>query len=346
MIAHLLLCNQDDDEHPVKDSDEPWFEEMASLFRKIGYSPVVHVLRLDNYEQKLTAIGPLAAGDIILHSCDGIESQPYVRGADVADWLTRANLPFIGASAEYDRISADKRLMKQKFAEHQVPTAPFVLLDGWQPAVPDLMVRRGLHYPVFVKLAKYCSSWGIARTSKAEDAPQVCNEVARLSAEFGGEILIEEFIVGTEYCCLVFDGESGPQALKPAIRHFRFCPESAQAETFYASDDVDFFFANGEMAIEFLPVEDALLAQQIMDVSVAAYRSIGGTGWGRVDLRRQDSSGEVMALEVNASPGIGSNTFCEKLLTLNDMSWEDFFRRIIAGFHTRNRSAIPSAARG
>jgi D-alanine-D-alanine ligase len=55
------------------------------------------------------------------------------------------------------------------------------------------------------------------------------------------------------------------------------------------------------------PVEPRALAKRIREISWAAYAAVGGRGYGRVDLRQDKETGEIVVLEVNAQCGISED---------------------------------------
>jgi D-alanine-D-alanine ligase len=63
---------------------------------------------------------------------------------------------------------------------------------------------------------------------------------------------------------------------------------------------------DGEYLWEYQPVNEQL-DRRIRDVSWAAYKAVGGRGYGRVDLRMDAASGELYVLEVNAQCGLSED---------------------------------------
>jgi D-alanine-D-alanine ligase len=53
---------------------------------------------------------------------------------------------------------------------------------------------------------------------------------------------------------------------------------------------------------------DSALAARIQELAVRAYRSVGCTGWGRVDFMLRATDNEPFLLEVNTSPGMTSHS--------------------------------------
>ena len=63
---------------------------------------------------------------------------------------------------------------------------------------------------------------------------------------------------------------------------------------------------SGEELWQYAPAPTELAAR-IHEVSWAAYEAVGGTGYGRVDLRMDARTGDLFVLEVNAQCGLSED---------------------------------------
>ena len=52
---------------------------------------------------------------------------------------------------------------------------------------------------------------------------------------------------------------------------------------------------------------EKILIEKIKKISWKAYAAVGGTGYGRVDLRMDENTGKIYVLEVNAQCGISED---------------------------------------
>ena len=105
-------------------------------------------------------------------------------------------------------------------------------------------------------------------------------------------MLAEKFIDGPEYTV----GILGGQAL-PSIR-METDNEFYDYEAKYLSDDTSYHCPSGLNADE---------EQMVGELALAAFRSLGCEGWGRVDTMR-DRDGNFYVLEVNTIPGMTSHS--------------------------------------
>ena len=149
-----------------------------------------------------------------------------------------------------------------------------------------------LGLPVFVKPSSEGSSVGVARVT--DDAG--IDEAIRVARDYGGEMLMEQMVVGDELTV----GILGEIAL-PSIR---IVPKGEWYDynAKYIADDTQYLCPGLEGAQE----------DEIRRVALAAFRAAGCSGWGRVDVMRDRASGQLTLLEVNTAPGMTSHSLVPK----------------------------------
>ena len=77
---------------------------------------------------------------------------------------------------------------------------------------------------------------------------------------------------------------------------------------------------------------DQALVKAIEQLSVEAYLSVGGMGYGRLDIRMDKNTGKLYMLEVNAQCGLSEDedyTSIGAILRFSNNSFADLVRRII-----------------
>ncbi len=219
--------------------------------------------------------------DAAINLCDGAwdEDRP---GIEVVQALERMNVAFTGAGTAF----YDPSRVSMKMAAHAagVSVPPYVTAS----TTADIAraVAR-LRFPMIVKHPQSYSSIGMTHDSRVTDADGLRREATRLLDQFGGA-LIEEFIEGREFTVLVAEprkGDDAPWALQP----------------------VEFLFPDGESFKHFdlkwvrhkemqtRRVDDESLAARLRENSALTFEALGGSGYGRCDLR-MDSSGEIFLL--------------------------------------------------
>jgi len=198
-------------------------------------------------------------------------------------------LPYVGSGVLGSALAMDKLRSKWVFASAGISTPPFAVIrsDAEREAV-----QAQLEYPVMVKPVHEGSSIGMSRVDSAEQLAKACVEAFR----FDGEVMIEQFIAGSEYTV----GIVGDQAL-PAIR-LEVANTFYDYQAKYVSDDTRYFLPCGLSADR---------EAEVQSLALQAFRALGCQGWGRVDLM-MDEAGQAMVLEVNTIPGMTDHSLVPK----------------------------------
>jgi D-alanine-D-alanine ligase len=192
-------------------------------------------------------------------------------------------VPYTGSGVMASALAMDKWRTKLVWLASEIPTPRYRVVDAatdWWSVVAEL----GL--PLIVKPAREGSTIGITRVTRVDH-----DELAlayRSAVEHDDLVIVEEFVVGIELTASIL----GERAL-PLIRIE--APEgNYDYHNKYFSDETRYYCPSGVDA----SIEGAILAQ-----SLAAFRLVGCTGWGRLDLILR-GDGRWTFLEVNTSPGM------------------------------------------
>jgi D-alanine-D-alanine ligase len=159
-----------------------------------------------------------------------------------------------------------------------------------------------------VKPSSEGSSVGVARV--VDEAG--IDEAIRVARDYGGEMLMEQMIVGQELTV----GILGDMAL-PSIRIVP-AGEWYDYEAKYVSDDTQYLCPGLEGKDE----------EEIRRLAYAAFRAIGCSGWSRVDVMR-DKAGGLWLLEVNTAPGMTSHSLVPKAAAKVGIDFEELCWRIL-----------------
>jgi D-alanine-D-alanine ligase len=227
--------------------------------------------------------------DVYFNLCDAPIAEDYA-GIDVVQVLEELNLPFTGADSRfYDPTREEMQAAAEShgigFARgHRVSSASE--LDA---------LTANLRYPLMVKHPQSFGSTGMTRESKVQNHSQLETQFERIRAEFGSA-RVEEFIEGPEYNVLVVDNPED-------LRHpFVYPPTQLifpPNEEFWHTD-IKWDYS---VPFDFKEVKDPALAERLKSDASVLYRALGGTGYGRCDVRVGED-GSLHFLEINANPGI------------------------------------------
>jgi len=265
--------------------------------------------------------------DVFLNLCDGSwdEDRP---GIEVVQVLERLQVPFTGASSRF--YEPTRQTMKRicHYADIHSPNYFFASDPGGVEAA-----AATLRFPLIVKHPCGYASIGITKQSRVEN-PDDLRLQAAATVEAFGDALIEEFIEGREFTALVAenpDDELAPLVYQPV--EFRF-PEGESFKHF----DLKW---RDYQRMSCIPVDDPILAGRIKEVSRRFFVGLGGTGYGRCDIR-MDQSGELFMLEINPNCEIfypPGDEGCADFILLNDPAGHQGFVETIL------RSAMKRAVR-
>ena len=220
-------------------------------------------------------------------------------------------IPYTGSGVLGSAIGMDKWRTKMIWLANGLPTPRYRMLsahDDWDA------VARDLGLPLIVKPANEGSTLGLTKVTAAAQLPAAYELAAK---KFHDMALAEQFIDGPEFTASIL----GETAL-PLIR-IEAPQGNYDYQNKYFTDDTKYHCPCGLPAAE----EQALQA-----LAVRAFRLVGCTGWGRVDLML-DRSGKPSLLEVNTSPGMTGHSLVPMAARQIGIAYEDLCVKVLEGAH-------------
>ena len=138
-------------------------------------------------------------------------------------------------------------------------------------------------------------------------------EALKEAQKYGDGVLIEEFIEGKELTVAIV-GES----TYPAI-------EIISPNEFY-----DFSAKYDGVGTKYIPANlSSTETKKLSEICLKAFKSLGCSGWGRVDLIKSKNDGILYILEVNTVPGMTETSLVPKAARLAGLSFNDLLVEII-----------------
>ncbi len=255
----------------------------------------------------------------VFNLCDGDEANG-VPGLSIIRALERYGLRYTGSDVPFYDGTTSKIDMKRAFDRAGVPTAL------WEEVAPDARGAGAIFAklgggPLIVKPAVSAGSMGVTTKSVVRSAAELREQMQRLRMGYHGwdltkgGVIAERFVMGREFTTFIVgnhDAASRRLVYPPVERRFN---ERLPAEERFLSFDRLWGMYEVETPIggeadedlwRYAPVGRSELAR-IRDVSWAAYAAVGGRGYGRVDLRQDQATGELVVLEVNAQCGLSED---------------------------------------
>jgi D-alanine-D-alanine ligase len=165
-----------------------------------------------------------------------------------------------------------------------------------------------LGLPVFVKPSSEGSSVGVFRILAESDLPPA----AEFAAGYAGELLMEQMVQGDEFTVgIVGDVVLPSIRIVPAGDWYDYHAK-------YIADDTQYLCPGLEGQDE----------DDIRHLALAAFRSAGCTGWGRVDVMRDRVHG-LQLIEVNTAPGMTSHSLVPKAAGVAGVGFAELCWRIL-----------------
>lgn len=259
------------------------------------------------------SLGQLATQDfdrafIALHGGHGEDGT--MQGA-----LEVLGIPYTGSGVLACALAMDKWRTKLLWQSAGVPTPAFAMLD----ADSDFdAVTKQLGLPIMVKPANEGSSIGMSKVRNAAEL----RDAYELAAKYDPLVMAEAFVEGIELTAAVVGDETLPLIKLETTRDFY------DYEAKYIADDTRYILPCGLSAQEEAAIQRA---------SLHAFRVLGCSGWGRVDVML-DAQGRPYFLEVNTAPGMTDHSLVPMAARHAGVSYEELCLRILALASTKSRS--------
>ena len=230
----------------------------------------------------------------------------YGEDGTVQGALELVGIPYSGSGVLGSALAMDKWRTKLVWQGSGVPTPHSELLTRASD-LHGVATRLGL--PLMVKPANEGSSIGMTKVKRAADL----EEAFALAVNYDPVVIAEKFVDGPELTV----GILGQQAL-PIIR-IETPREFYDYEAKYIANDTRYLIPCG------LPKAKETRLQALC---LKAFRALGCTGWGRVDLML-NRQGRPYLLEVNTSPGMTDHSLVPMAARHAGLSFEDLCLRIL-----------------
>jgi D-alanine-D-alanine ligase len=244
----------------------------------------VDVTPIDTGENKATSITPALIEK--LYSFDRFFIALHGRGGEDGKMQALLDLlgkPYTGSGVAASALAMDKYRTKLLWKGLGLPTPAFSVVS---PDITlDALRLLSLSFPVMVKPIAEGSSIGMSKCDGLENLM----ECIRLAGQYDQEILLETFVVGEEYTVAIVADQPLPSIRLVTSR--TFYDYSAK----YASTDTQYHCPSGLNS-----VDESAIGQ----LALSAFRALGCRGWGRVDVMRDQKTGDFFLLEVNTVPGM------------------------------------------
>ena len=225
----------------------------------------------------------------------------------VLEWL---GIPYTGSGVLASALAMDKLRTKRLWAAEGLPTAPYAVLE--KDTNLNAVAKR-LGMPVFVKPASEGSSVGMSKVRKAG----ALDEAFALAVNYDPVVIAEKFIDGPELTVAILGDRVLPIIRIVTPREFY------DYEAKYIANDTQYLIPCGVSEKK---------EKELQALCLKAFRSLGCSGWGRVDLML-DKRGKPYLLEVNTSPGMTDHSLVPMAARAVGISYEDLCVKVLEMAH-------------
>jgi D-alanine-D-alanine ligase len=244
---------------------------------------------------------------------------PYGEDGTIQGLLELANVPYVGAGVLASAVGMDKAIMKLVFSAHGLPVCPYrvVLRHEWDTNGESTLdaLEKALGFPMFVKPANLGSSVGISKAKDHEGLSRALD----LAGSFDRKIVVEAAVPeAREIECAVL-GNDQPEA--------SVAGEVIPSREFY---DYEAKYMDDRSQVVIPADLKPAHAEQIRQLSIAAFRAIDCAGMARVDFLLSRSSGEVFVNEVNTIPGFTTISMYSKLWAATGVEYSVLLDRLVS----------------
>lgn len=237
----------------------------------------------------------------MLHGRGGEDGQ--LQGA-----LQILDVPYTGSGVMASALTMDKVRTKRVWQSLELPTPDFSLLID-----EDLEQARGrverLGLPLIVKPVREGSTLGLTKLEDLDGLP----EALALARQYDHYIIAERYVDGPEYTAAVLQGEPLP------LVGIEAQTELYDYEAKYHSEATKYLVPCGL---------EADTEHRMQALCLAAFESVGATGWGRVDFML-DGRGDPWLLEVNTVPGMTNHSLVPMAAKAVGLDFETLCWRIL-----------------
>ena len=257
-----------------------------------------------NSQEKLKSLETYKGLDLVFIMIHGKGGED----GEIQSILEAAKIKYTGSDSTSSLNAFDKLKSKEIFEKNGLKV-PLRMMLQHSPSENNAIV---------IKPLREGSSFGVSIIKRWWDykksRPSLETEKALKEAQkYGDGVLIEEFIEGKELTVAIV-GES----TYPAI-------EIISPNEFY-----DFSAKYDGIGTKYIPANlSSTETKKLSEICLKAFKSLGCSGWGRVDLIKSKNDGISYILEVNTVPGMTETSLVPKAARLAGLSFNDLLVEII-----------------
>lgn len=193
------------------------------------------------------------------------------------------NIRYTGSGVLASALGMNKKYSRKLFSQAELTVPQDVIVDKNYKLAE---IWKKLKLPVFVKPSTAGSSVGITKVKEKKDLKAALENALKYS----DEVLVDEYIEGTEVTCAVIGNEklTALPVVEIVTKNEFFDYEAKYSEA---------------ITDEIVPARiSPKLTKRVQATAITAYQALGCRGFGRVDMIIKGD--QIYVLEVNTIPGL------------------------------------------
>ena len=257
-----------------------------------------------NSQEKLKSLETYKGLDLVFIMIHGKGGED----GEIQSILEAAKIKYTGSDSTSSLNAFDKLESKEIFEKNGLEV-PLRMMLQHSPPENDAIVIKPLREGSSFGVSIIKRWWDYKKSRPSLEAEEALKEAQK----YGDGVLIEEFIEGKELTVAIV-GES----TYPAI-------EIISPNEFY-----DFSAKYDGIGTKYIPANlSSTETKKLSEICLKAFKSLGCSGWGRVDLIKSKNDGILYILEVNTVPGMTETSLVPKAARLAELSFNDLLVEII-----------------
>ena len=257
-----------------------------------------------NSQEKLKSLETYKGLDLVFIMIHGKGGED----GEIQSILEAAKIKYTGSDSTSSLNAFDKLESKEIFEKNGLEV-PLRMMLQHSPPKNDAIVIKPLREGSSFGVSIIKRWWDYKKSRPSLEAEEALKEAQK----YGDGVLIEEFIEGKELTVAIV-GES----TYPAI-------EIISPNEFY-----DFSAKYDGVGTKYIPANlSSIETKKLSEICLKAFKSLGCSGWGRVDLIKSKNDGISYILEVNTVPGMTETSLVPKAARLAGLSFNDLLVEII-----------------
>ena len=257
-----------------------------------------------NSQEKLKSLETYKGLDLVFIMIHGKGGED----GEIQSILEAAKIKYTGSDSTSSLNAFDKLKSKEIFEKNGLEVPLRMMLQHSPSENNDIVIkplREGSSFGVSI-IKRW---WDYKKSRPSLETEEALKEAQK----YGDGVLIEKFIEGKELTVAIV-GES----TYPAI-------EIISPNEFY-----DFSAKYDGIGTKYIPANlSSTETKKLSEICLKAFKSLGCSGWGRVDLIKSKNDGILYILEVNTVPGMTETSLVPKAARLAELSFNDLLVEII-----------------